>query len=399
MDINNLILLNNFAEESGRKNRKLREIYSSLAKHTDNTIAALFGPRGSGKTILLKQLLAQSKNGFYISIDTLTKNTDLFDLVLTLNKDYHYQVFFLDEIHFLPEINKYLKMIFDNLKVKLYVTSSISLQLIQSAHDLSRRVKVFSIDYFSYLEFLNFNDIPSPQKLTWAQVLSKDIDAEYSKILPYFKKFVSGGNVPISLETQDVVEALRRNLEKVIQSDIPKLRSLLVDELSIIMDVFLFVARSPVSDLNPNVVAKNLKITRYKALQYIQLLEDAFILKSISPYGTNLTQEPKIICRLPYRLLENSYEDCIGGLREDFAIDCLINAGLNVKYLKSKTGSKTPDLFVSDPKLGSVVVEIGGAGKTYNQFKGVNQKYPKLVFADHFDLKKNTLPLALLGTL
>ncbi len=378
---------------------KTRAIFSSLLEHKDKTIAALFGPRGSRKTIILKQLVAQTQDGFYISVDALEKNTNLFELIYTLNPDYKYNVFFLDEIHFLSDINKFLKIIFDNINVRLYVTSSISLQLIQSAHDLSRRVKVFQIEYFSFCEFLIFNNLSVPERLSWKQIISKQIGSEYSDILPYFKKYVSGGNVPISLETQDVLEALRRNLEKVIQSYIPKLKSLLTDEISIIMDVFLFIVRAPVSDLNPNVVAKNLKITRYKALQYIKLLEDAFILKSILPFGTNLTQEPKIVCRLPYRLLENSYTDCVGGLREDFAIDCLLKSGLSVKYLKSKTGSKTPDLLVTDRELGSAIVEIGGVGKTYQQFKGVEQKYLKLVFADHFDLQKNTLPLALLGML
>jgi len=128
------------------------------------------------------------------------------------------------------------------------------------------------------------------------------------------------------------------------------------------------------------------------------LLEDAFVLRQIEPLGTNVLKEPKILLRVPYQLLELDYEDAIGGLREDFATECLLNAGLSFGYLKTNTGRKTPDYMIKTND-GPVVVEIGGKGKGVKQFKGIDNNFRKLVFADTSELSPHKLPLALLGLL
>jgi len=399
MDVKQLILLNDLAKKDGSATPHKRDIFNKLLEHKDKTLAGLHGPRGAGKTVLLKQLLANTPDGFYVSLDTLERTTNVFELVLSLHQDYRFQTFFLDEIHFIEDINKYLKILFDNLNIRIFFTSSIALKLIESAHDLSRRVKIFSIDYFSFSEFLRFNKYPTPPALSWNDILSKNFRSAHSESLPYLQAYLRGGNIPISLEVKDVLESLQRNLEKIINSDIPKLKSLKVDELPIIMNAFRFIARAPGGDLNPNTIAKNLKITRYKALQYLELLEAGFILKLVLPHGTEVTREPKILCKVPYRLLECEYDDCIGGLREDFAVHCMLQAGLKIKYLKSKRGAKTPDFLVTDSDGTKSIVEIGGANKSYSQFKGISEKHTKMVFGDHADLSKNTLPLGLLGFL
>lgn len=398
MDLNNLILLNNLAKTSGNASQERRVLYSMLAQHTDRTFVGLLGPRGVGKTVLLKQLLANTSDAFYISVDSLDPDTDLFQLVQQLHQSYKFTTFLLDEVHYLDQINKYLKLIFDNLNVRVIFTSSIVLKLLESAHDLSRRVKLISIPPFSFPEFLKFNKLPTAAKLHWDDLLNGQYSSEHAATLPYLKKYLTGGNYPFSLEVVDVLSALRSNLEKIIQFDIPKLRSLTTEELPLIMKTFKFVGRSPSCDINPNVISNNLKITRYKAEQYVRLLESAFVLKQVFPAGTNLTKEPKILCGIPYRLLEQSYDECIGGLREDFAVSCLVEAGLEVEYLKGPRGVKTPDFLVHSSNQ-SVIIEIGGPGKTFEQFKGIDRKYRKVIFADGIGGDRRALPLALLGFL
>jgi len=398
MDVNRLIELNNLARESGKKAPLRRAQYASVAAHTDRTFLGLLGPRGVGKTILLKQLLANSTDGFYLSVDSLDDDTDLFALVQELKQNYKFNTFFLDEVHYLKEINKFLKLIFDNLQVRVIFTSSVALQLVESAHDLSRRVKILPLPTFSFIEFLKFNNLPLASALSWEEILGGKFSAEHTAAFPYFQRYVSGGNYPFSLEVSDVLSALQSNLDKIVQFDIPRLKSLATEELPLIRKTFKFIARAPGCDINPNVISNNLKITRYKAEQYVRLLESAFVLRQIFPAGTNVMKEPKILCGIPYRLLENTFEDCVGGLREDFAVSCMVDAGLEVEYLKGPRGAKTPDFLVHDKKK-SVIVEIGGANKGAAQFKGISPHYPRIIFADRPDAKKGALPLSLLGYL
>jgi predicted AAA+ superfamily ATPase len=347
---------------------------------------------------MLKQAHASTKSSIYLSLDTLDRETDLFELVERLSTNYHFEVFFLDEVHFLDNIDRDLKKIFDFLSVKLVFTSSVSLKLVESAHDLSRRVKLIKLLPFSFREFLNFNSLPCPPAISWGDLVSRKFTAEHSKIIPYLSHYISGGNFPFSLEVSDILGALRNNLEKIIKSDIPRLQRLNIDEIDLIFKAFKFIARSSVSDINANTIANNLKITRYKAAQYLNLLEEAFVIKQVQPIGTNLLKEPKILLQLPYRLLELDYKSALGGLREDFAADCLTSAGIDFGYLKSTTGQKTPDFMISSEGA-SAIIEIGGGTKGFKQFKGIENNIKKLLFVEQAGVAEDRIPLAYLGLL
>lgn len=398
MDINHLISLSNIAKEQGRQSPKRRELHQEISSHKDKTFLAVLGPRGVGKSVLLKQLHSEITDSFYISLDTLERDADLFSLVKSLVEEFKFKQFFLDEIHFNSDCNRHLKNIFDFLSVKIVFTSSVALKLVESAHDLSRRVKVFKLPPFSFREFLLFNNLPCPPEIKFQDLISGKFLSEHIAVLPYFERYIRGGNYPFSLEVTDVLGALRNNLDKIIQSDIPRLQKLTIDELDLIHKTFKFIARSPVSDINPTTISNNIKITRYKATQYLDLLEQAFLVKQIYPIGTNVLKEPKVLLSIPYRLLELDYASSIGGLREDFAIDALSRVGLEAHYLKSTTGKKTPDFMV---KVGSskVIIEVGGSGKTHRQFKGIDPKIKKVIFADGSNISTGAIPLPLLGLL
>jgi hypothetical protein len=90
-------------------------------------------------------------------------------------------------------------------------------------------------------------------------------------------------------------------------------------------------------------------------------------------------------------------EDAIGGLREDYFVDMLRQAGIALRYLKSTRGAKTPDyLVVGGPD--KLVVEIGGPGKGRQQFKGIEIDR-KRVFAHTDSPTAGAIPLFLVGYL
>ena len=48
-------------------------------------------------------------------------------------------------------------------------------------------------------------------------------------------------------------------------------------------------------------------------------MQGTFALHLVFPERTNVLKEPKSTMALPYRLIENERDECIGGSREDFA--------------------------------------------------------------------------------
>ncbi|MCX7648219.1 MAG: AAA family ATPase, partial [Elusimicrobiales bacterium] len=129
MELSKLFELNDIAKKDASFYNKKRFIYKFFkTTQKERIFTCLIGPRGVGKTILLRQLTAERSDSFYLSMDTVN-NESLFDLIKILNERYKINYFFIDEIHFLRKYDAELKKIFDFLKVNVVFTSSVSLSL------------------------------------------------------------------------------------------------------------------------------------------------------------------------------------------------------------------------------------------------------------------------------
>ncbi|WP_074041469.1 hypothetical protein [Kiritimatiella glycovorans] len=159
-----------------------------------------------------------------------------------------------------------------------------------------------------------------------------------------------------------------------------------------------FIGKSPVDGINYSSLSKNAGITKYKARQYVQLLEKAFILHQVFPAGTNVLREPKVLMALPYRLLFRPWREALGGLREDFFAGAMEQTETSFAYLKSTRGKKTPDFLIDDPSWKKTVIEIGGRGKGREQFKGV-ETGRKIILSHGGDTDGLKRPLFMLGYL
>jgi len=394
MKIDNIIELHKQAIEKNKQYSKRRFIAEELLNDSGKHFVGLIGARGVGKSVLFKQIAALKEDAIYISVDS-AEIENLYELIKTLTEFYKYKVFFLDEIHFYKEYEKALKTIYDFLDVKIFFTSSVSLSLYESIYDLSRRVKIFNIYPFSYREYLAIKENIFLEKLNFIDIKEKNWNIEHIREGNQFKNYISGGLMPFSLEEPDVLTMQRNILEKIIYRDIPLVAKLTTDELELIKKTLNFIGKSQIDGINYSSLSNNLKITKYKAEQYITLLEKAFVINVIFPEGTNVLREPKIVMNLPYRLLFKEYEDAIGELREDFFVECMKLSGNTINYLKTNKGKKTPDYLIDD-NGNNYIIEVGGKGKGIKQFKGIEMD-KSIIFADGEKLDGIKRPLFLAG--
>ena len=163
-------------------------------------------------------------------------------------------------------------------------------------------------------------------------------------------------------------------------------------------NILRFMSRSPVDVCNYSVISRNTGITKYKVQEYIGLLEQTFLLKVMLPYGSNVTREPKILYRLPFRsyFSEGTEDDkIIGAIREEFFVHHLLNIDVEMNYLKSIRGEKLPDYVVFN-KNNKIIFEIGGERKTRKQLKGISGS--RFVLLQPGNLEKG-IPLILFGFL
>ena len=394
VNINQLLEFDRLAREDGQRYDKKRAVYDTIVKDEGDHFIGIVGPRGAGKTIILKQLAIANKESFYVSLDALEGN--LFDLVKTLHETMKIKLFLLDEVHFYPHFEADLKKIYDVLHLRVIFTSSTALSMYASGHDLSRRVLLKTLYPFSLREYVKFKYGQEPGPLTLKDIVAKNISPDVLKAGEHFQTYIQGGLMPFALREPQPLHLLENILKTVIHKDIPRIAKLLTDELEKIEQLVRFVGLSGIDGINYSSAAKNVHISKYKAEQYIALLEKAFILHQVFPKGSNVLKEPKVVMALPYRLLYRPFNEAIGGLREDFFVETLKALGKEIFYLKSMRGQKTPDYLIRD--FEDIIFEVGGKNKGKSQFKGIDVQR-KIIFADGYGMTDIRRPLFLAGFL
>jgi predicted AAA+ superfamily ATPase len=397
MSLRQLIELHELAKAHAEGYLKRRDLFDTLESDQGRHFVGIAGPRGAGKTILLRQYALSHKDAFYLSADSLDPDDDLWKIVGDLHTHYGYQTFLLDEIHFLRDHARLLKRLYDFRDIRVIFTSSVALAMQASAHDLSRRVHMRTLYPFSYREYVRFRKDVELPRITLADLTDRRWTPEHLRMGHLFDEYLRGGLLPFSLEEPEPLPLLQNTIDKIIAKDIPSVARLAVEELETIHRLLRFVGRSGVDGINYSSVSANLGITKYKAEQYICCLEKAFVLHQVFPAGTNVLKEPKVLMSPPCRLLHRTYEDAIGGLREDFFAEAAKQAGIKFHYLKSTRGAKTPNFLIDDSRQ-KLVIEIGGKGKGREQFKGITIDR-KLVLAHTDTPTSKQIPLFLLGYL
>jgi hypothetical protein len=397
MHINRLLELHDLSKQESRKYDRKRFLFPQLMADKGRHFTGIVGARGTGKTVLLRQYALEHDDAFYLSADTIDRGDDAWELILKLNQHYGFCTFLLDEVHFLPDATALLKRLYDFIDVRILFSSSVALAMKASAHDLSRRVRLMNLHGFSFREYLSFTQGLSLPPLELEQIVKGQWEPDHLRAGRFFDDYLKGGRLPFSLEEPEPFDFLESILETVITRDIPSVERLMVDELETIRRLLKFVGRSKVDGINYSSLSKNLGITKYKAQQYVGYLEKAFILHQVFPAGTNVLREPKVLMTPPNRLLYRDFEDAVGGLREDYFVETMKQAGIRFQYLKSTRGAKTPDYLIKDTAT-KLAVEIGGPGKGRQQFKGINIDR-KIVFAHSPVPEKGRLPLFLIGYL
>jgi predicted AAA+ superfamily ATPase len=399
--IEELINLDRLAKEEGLKYPMKRFLFPRLRYLLTETrqMAGISGLRGTGKTILLRQLAAELDHSFYLSADTLPPGTNLFDLVIWLAESFGTKYVMVDEIHAILGWQGQLKKIYDFSGIRIIFTSSSSIELTEGKYDLSRRLTLQSLPLFSFREYLLFRKKAEIPVITLDEILANHKQL-YQKVYSYesdFLEFSTLGALPACLESplSSVVVSI---VEKVIQKDILSAGRLSQEDLLNIRIVLLFIARAGVEGCSYSSISRNTGITKYKAQQYIGLLHAASMVRIVLPYGANVLPEPKILFAPSLRanLAQGADEDRLkGAIREEFFIHHVTGANLTVNYLKSLRGQKLPD-YILFHKGGKFIFEIGGAGKKSSQFKGMDMKEKHILTQPG---SPNGIPLILFGFL
>lgn len=361
---------------------------------------AIKGPRGTGKTTMILQyikyrLQKPREQVLYITADHYWFYTH--NLVETADTFYKNggRYLFIDEVHKYPHWSRELKNIYDGYpQLRIVFSSSSALDIYRGEADLSRRVITYELPGLSFREFLVLQGFPHMQAYKWADILKKHVAIsghikEQLQPLPWFKKYLQWGNLPLFVESTHAAIPLRlsQTINTIIETDLSYAESYTVATAFKIKKLLGVLAES--APFKPNVAAlsRKMDVGREYIYAWLQHLQRARLLNLLHAdnKGVSALQKPdKIYLENPNLAFALKAVPETGNIRETF----LLNQLINMKYTVSLPDS-------GDFRVHDTIVEVGGKSKTAAQVK---HKGKYIIAADEIETGIGSkIPLWLFG--
>lgn len=276
-----------------------RKILKQLRAHLSRKeITLITGPRQSGKTTLMNELIEEiicdGGRTLFLDLDFepdkrhLESQVALIDRIRLEFGDSAGTVF-IDEIQRKKDAGVFLKGIYDrNLPVKFVVTGSGSLELKEKIHEsLFGRKRIFEVMPISYLELADYKT-----EYRYSTKLDEFFRLEphqYRQILEAYLNF--GGYPKVVLETthQESLNQMNEIYSSYISRDIISLLGLDHPDAFSRMIRFLAAHTGQLTDFSEIARATGISVPTVK--KYIWYAEKTFILKIVTPYHTNKLKE------------------------------------------------------------------------------------------------------------
>lgn len=380
-----------------------RYLYSDISN--DARMIGIIWLRWVWKTTLLLQKLKEDKNeSIYFSLDNpKISNIWLFNVIETLYFDYGVRSFYIDEIHKYKNWNQELKNIYDSFpKAKIIFSWSSSVDILKWSYDLSRRVLIYKLNILSFREYLEIKHNINIKKINLEDIFFKNKNLEnlFIKlfnipILEEFKNYLNFWEFPFFLEwwKKDYILRLENIINKIIYEDISNFYNLKTENLIYFKEILYFIINSEPWLFSANSLSKSLKISSDSVNNYINILNEIWLINSVSSYW-NITQTIRKAKKLylsinntnslsTFELMNNSN---IWRLRESFIISNFTNINKKINY------SKDWDFIFSVNSV-DTTIEVWWKNKTRKQIKNIENSF---IISDNISkIEINKIPLYL----
>ena len=358
------------------KRRILNKIYPWLdSPH----IIVIHGARRAGKTILLKilenELKRLKKSVLYMAVDQMLfepffKDPISFEKWLKkegyLNSGPLYIL--LDEVQYLSDAALFLKVLFDRLgsKVKLIVSGSSSLELSKDKALLTGRKIEFSLQRFSFLEFLSLRlqkDFVDMAPISDIEQIKEIYSIYGQRLKELFLEYITWGGYPeVILEENPQKKSilLREILSSYIEKDVSGF--LRIRQATAFNNLIRLLASQIGGLVNKTEICNTLGI-RFETLNfYLDILKNTFIFDFIQPFFQNVRKEisksPKVYAKdmgIVYYALKREFDEYAlipGEIIENFVYRELMERFIesDIHFYRTLSGAEI-DFVVDDKKL------------------------------------------------
>ncbi len=332
----------------------------------DDRMVGLVGPRGVGKSTMVKQhiLLQPDKDQWlYVSADnSYFFNHKLIELADEWVKE-NGKHLIIDEAHKYKGWSLELKQIYDtHPDLQVIFTGSSVLDIHQGAADLSRRALMFSMQGLSFREYLKLSkDIDLPIYSLDEIIKHKvEIPLDFHP-LPYFREYLEKGYYPFSNQPGYGIR-LQQVMTQTLEVDIPQYAGMNVSTSRKLARLLAILSSSAPYKPNMGNLTVELGVSKNDLPNYLVYLEKAGLISQLRDATGGLrglgkvekifVDNPNLMYALQGRNVNN------GSLRETFFFN-------QMRVNNDVTGPKNTDFRIDD-----YIFEVGGAKKGQKQLEG-----------------------------
>ncbi|MFO7896053.1 MAG: ATP-binding protein [Candidatus Cloacimonadales bacterium] len=280
------------------------EVRAALAR--DEAIFIL-GARQVGKTTLMKKLMSESRDSFYLDLENpeylsiLNQGAAEFKAFLDSRglSEERRNIIFIDEIQYANDFSSLIKYFVDHYseRYKLILSGSSSLQIRQKFKEsLVGRKIIFELYPLSFSEYCEFkNETKLSKKLNEFNFWERNDDPlrfDKTRLNALYQDFLIFGGFPkVVLENKkaDKIRILQDIVTSYILKDIRHIFKL--EKTDQFNHLVRLLATIMGKELNFSKLATEIKLHKQTLQHYINALEQAYIIKLIQPYYKNLVTE------------------------------------------------------------------------------------------------------------
>lgn len=339
-------------------------------------VIVITGARRVGKTYLLRDLLntIKSPNSLYLDLEKPENlaifKEENFEAILTNLKSLGLKVkekkieeendptarafLFLDEIQVNPKLPPIIKYFSDHYQIKFIVTGSSSFYLKNLfSESLSGRKLVFRLFPLDFGEYLVFRNLEPPSFVnSFEELLKLDTQMIFLKYQRFFEDYLKTGGFP-----QVVLEGNTSRQQKLLKDILYSYLALDVKNLSDFRNLDEFEKLVQIlparvgQKIDLTKIASEVGISRPTVKNYLNFLEDTFIVSQIKPFSLSKDREisatPKLYFCDPG--LANALFDLSAGQKLENTVFNHLVKHFEIRFYQKKSGAEID--FVADAQL------------------------------------------------
>lgn len=257
----------------------------------DDRLIGIVGTRGVGKTMFLldyistnfgteKTCLYVNLNNLYFSVRTLSSFADEFQKTGGT-------MLVLDQIFKYPGWEEELVWCYDNLPSLKIIFSGSPLMLAgRESGELTSRARIYTLEGFSFREYLNFKSGNSFERVTLEELLSDHVAiagriVDKVKPLAYFTDYLHHGYYPFFQEQSNYLENLLRNINLMLEIDISFLQQIEHKYLPKLRKLLYLIASSAPFQPNISKLSSEVETSRATIINYLKYLQQACLINQL----------------------------------------------------------------------------------------------------------------------